>query len=287
MDLKDFDLPFDTKDAIELSGGSRSRGYCVNHWIVRVPLRDDTIMEQMREAEISALMQKYLPDSLKQKVTNVQFNGKCAYHYEIQGSLLESFDEKKNTYDGMNIKQRQLLAIDIAELLSAIHNIPLSEVQTITQKYAKTCRNENKTIQADFDYTTAKAQILDISYGKINLDMFKTTIPVDDLVLCHNDLHTGNIIVKDCNLRGFIDFGEAGINPRINDFFHLYRLDRELAVDVINEYNKLSNYKIGIKEADYQFLSNTGYTLEKRKDISSFKSEVAKVLENFVMCYQK
>ena len=62
MDLKDFDLPFDTKDAIELSGGSRSRGYCVNHWIVRVPLRDDTIMEQMREAEISALMQKYLPD---------------------------------------------------------------------------------------------------------------------------------------------------------------------------------------------------------------------------------
>ncbi len=35
--------------------------------------------------------------------------------------------------------------------------------------------------------------------------------------------------------------------------------------DVIDEYNKISDYKIDKKAADYQFLSNTGYTLENVK----------------------
>ena len=78
MDLNDFDLPFATENAVELSGGSRSKGYCVGDYIVRIPLREDSLIEQMREAEISALMQEYLPENLKNKVTNVQFNGRCA-----------------------------------------------------------------------------------------------------------------------------------------------------------------------------------------------------------------
>ena len=287
MDFNDFGLPFATKNATELTDGSRSRGYRIGGYIVRIPLRDNSLMEQEREAEISALMQKHLPNNLKSKVTNVQFNGKCAYHQEIQGSLLESFYEKRNSYDSMNPKQRHQLAVDIAELLAAIHQIPISEVQAITQKYAKTCRNENKTLQTDFDYTTAKEHILDASDGKINLDIFKSTIPTDKLALCHNDLHAGNMIIKDGKLNGFIDFGEAGINPCINDFFHFYRLNRDFAVDVIKEYNKISDYKINIKAADYQFLSNTGYTLEKRKDRPSFKTDVAKILKNFIGSYRK
>ena len=286
MDLSDFDLPFVTDNAVELSGGSRSKGYRVDKWIVRIPVRDDSLGEQKREAEISALMQKYLPEHLKSKVTDVHFNGKCAYHKEIQGDLLETY-QVKNNYSTMNAQQRHKLAVDIAEILAAIHNIPLAEVQTVTSKYAKTNRNENKTELTEFDYSTAKEQIFEVSNGKINLDNFKTTIPTDGLALCHNDLHAGNMVVKDNKLNGFIDFGEAGVNPRITDFFHLYRLDRDLAVDVIKEYNKISDYKIDVKAADYQFLSNTGSTLEKRKDRPSFKPEVAKVLENFAGSYQR
>ena len=281
MKLKDFDLPFATENAMELSGGSRSKGYRVDGWIIRIPLRNDSLDEQRRESEISALMQKYLPKELKSQVTNVKFNGKCAYHKEIEGDLLQ------NVYARMNQKQRHQLAADIAKLHTAIHKIPLSEVQKVTQKYNKTCRNENKTTQGDFDYTIAKEHILDASGGKINIDVFKTKIPTDELVLCHNDLHADNIIINDNKFSGFIDFGEAGINPRINDFFHLYRLDRDLAVDVSREYNKLSEYQIDVRVADYQFLTNTGYTLEKRKDRPLFKSEVAKVLENFIKSYQK
>ncbi|MBP5399660.1 MAG: phosphotransferase [Alphaproteobacteria bacterium] len=287
MNLSNFDLPFSTENAVEISGGSRSRGYRIGNRIVRIPLRDDSLMEQKRESEISALMQKYLPDCLKSKVTNIQFNDKCSYHQAIKGSLLENFNEKTNAYDSMNPEQRHQLAVDIAELLAAIHQIPIHKAQAITQKYAKACRNENKTELADFDYTSAKENILDASNGKINLDTFKTAIPTDGLALCHNDLHAGNMIIKDNRLNGFIDFGEAGINPRINDFFHLYRLDRNLAVDVIKEYNKISDYKIDIKVADYQFLSNTGYTLEKRKNQPLFELEVVKVLKKFISSYQK
>lgn len=281
MDLSDYNLPFTAENIEELSGGSRSRGYRVNGYIVRIPVRYEIHMEQKREAEISALMQQNLPEHLKNRVTNVCFNGKCAYHKEIQGELLD------HVYTKMNFKERHQLAKDIAELLVAIHHVPTSQVQTITQKYVKTCRNENKTQQADFDYNIAKSQILASSGGSINLDEFKTELLTDNLALCHNDLHSGNIIVKDGKLRGFIDFGEAGINPHLTDFFHLYRLDRDLAVDVIKEYNKISESKIDIKVADYQFLSNTGYTLEQRKHRPSFKPEVVKVLKNFADSYRK
>ncbi len=281
MDLKNFDLPFATDNTLELSGGSRSKSYRINDYIVRIPLRTDSLMEQQREAEISALMQKHLPEKLKNKVTHIHFNGKCTYHKEIKGDSLQKL------YNQMDINNRHKVAKDIAELLSAIHSIPLSEVQKITQKYNKICRNENKIALTEFDYNTAKTYILETSDGKINLDAFKVEIQTNDFTLCHNDLHADNIIVNNSNFNGFIDFGEAGINPRINDFFHLYRLDRDFSVDVIKEYNKLSDYQIDIRAADYQFLTNTGYTLEKRKDKPLFKSEVAKVLKNFINSYQK
>lgn len=154
MDLSDYNLPFTAENIEELSGGSRSRGYRVNGYIVRIPVRYDIHMEQKREAEISALMQQNLPEHLKNRVTNVCFNGKCAYHKEIQGELLD------HVYTKMNFKERHQLAKDIAELLVAIHHVPTSQVQTITQKYVKTCRNENKTQQADFDYNITILQNL-------------------------------------------------------------------------------------------------------------------------------
>ena len=43
-------------------------------------------------------------------------------------------------------------------------------------------------------------------------------------------------------------FGEAGINPRITDFFHLYRLDRKLMIKVISEYNRYPRVNPGFLE---------------------------------------
>ena len=243
MDLNDFDLPFATDNAIELSGGSRSKGYRVGDYIVRIPLREDSLTEQKREAEISALMHEYLPENLKSKVTNVRFNGKCAYHKEIQGDLLETY-QVRNNYSIMDAQHRHKLAIDIAEILAAIHNIPLAEVEEVTSKYTKTSRNENKTKLAEFDYSTAKAHILEISNGKINLDNFKTTIPTGGLALCHNDLHAGNMIIK----RGRLDLQSVGQLPHgaggRTAFFHQPEgcVDDQIAIETLFGH-KISPYK--------------------------------------------
>ena len=280
-ELDIYDLPFSTANAELLPGGSRSRGYRVNDWIVRIPTKSDFLREQQREAEISGLLHKELPENLRNKVTYIHFNGKCSFHREIIGETLQT------VYRDLTALQRKDLAKDIAELLYAIHNIPLPAVNKAIGQYSKICRNENKTIFTDFDYTTAKQQLYDCSSGRIDLDTFKTEIPTDGLALCHNDLHAENIIINDCSkLSGFIDFGEAGINPRITDFFHLYRLDRTLMTDIINEYNKISDYKIDEQATDYQFLSNTGYTLEKRQTRANFKAQVINVLQKNAL-YQK
>ena len=267
-ELDIYDLPFSTANAELLSGGSRSHGYRVNDWIVRIPTKSDFLLEQQREAEISVLLHKELPEN---------FNGKCSFHREIIGDTLQK------VYKNMSVKQRKDLARDIAELLYAIHNIPLSKANKVVSKYSKICRNENKTTLPNFNYHIAREQLLDCSLNKLDLNTFKTKIPTDGLSLCHNDLHAENIIITNSGkLSGFIDFGEAGVNPRITDFFHLYRLDRMLMINIIDEYNKISDYKIDKQATDYQFLSNTGYTLEKRKNRANFKSEVTKVLQNSI-----
>ncbi len=275
LEFDSYNLPFATDNAELLPGGSRSRGYKINSWIVRIPTKEEFLLEQQREAAISSLLHQELPEKLKNKVTHIHFNGKCSFHKEIIGEPLHK------VYKNMSLEQRKSLAKDIAELLCAIHNVPLTKINKVLEQYSKKCRNENKTNLTDFSYQIAKEQLLDCSAGKINLDNFKTPIPTNGLALCHNDLHDENIIIdNEGKLSGFIDFGEASINPRITDFFHLYRLDRKLMIKVISEYNKISTYKIDVQAADYQFLSNAGYTLEQRKNRPTFKPEVTRVLQN-------
>ena len=64
-----YDLPFSVANAELLSGGSRSRGYKINDWIVRIPTKSDFLLEQQREADISELLHKKLPKNLRNKVT--------------------------------------------------------------------------------------------------------------------------------------------------------------------------------------------------------------------------
>ena len=117
-----YDLPFSSENAELLSGGSRSLGYRVNGWIMRIPTKEDFLIEQKREADISELLHKELSENLRNKVTYTHFNGKCSFHREIIGDTLQK------VYKDMSVKQRKDLAMDIAELLHAIHNIPFSEV---------------------------------------------------------------------------------------------------------------------------------------------------------------
>ena len=265
-------------DIQELKGGSRSKAFLINKEVIRIPTQEKFVCEQEREALISLLLQENLPEKYLTQVTNISFNGNYSVHKEIEGDLLQSL-WNENKLSSLSLKK---IAKQIAELLFQIHSIDIKNIQEKLSQYSKICRNENITLNTDFDYGIAKNHIWNYSDGKINLDNFRTSISSKNLALCHNDLHAENIIIKNGVLSGFIDFGEAGINPRITDFFHFYRLSREFALEVIDAYNNLSSFKINVKEADYQFLSNTGYTIEQRlrcgKDMPLFFSEVKKAL---------
>lgn len=262
----------------ELMGGSRSKAYRINKHILRIPTQEKFLSEQAREADISLLLQENLPEKYLTQVTHIIFNGNYSLHPEIEGDLLQAL-WNENKLSSLNIKK---IAKQIAELLFQIHSVDIKTVQERLSQYSKICRNENITLKPDFDYEIAKKHIWDYSEGKVNLDDFRTVISSDGVALCHNDLHAENIIIKDGKLSGFIDFGEGGINPRITDFFHFYRLSRDFALEVIKAYNDLSHFPINITEADYQFLSNTGYTIEQRlragKNMPLFYDEVKKAL---------
>lgn len=265
----------------ELKGGSRSKAFLINQKVVRIPTQEKFAREQEREALISLLLQENLPAKYSSKVTNISFNGNYSVHQEIEGDLFQSL-WNENKLSPLSLKK---IAKQIAELLFQIHSIDIKLVQKKLSQHAKICRNENITLKPDFDFETAKKHILNYSDGKINLDDFQTPIETNCLALCHNDLHAENIIIKGGELSGFIDFGEAGINPRITDFFHFYRLSRTFALGVIEAYNSLSSHPISFQEADYQFLSNTGYTIEQRlrcgKDMPLFFKEVKNALRHF------
>ena len=64
-----YDLSFSSENAELLSGGSRSLGYRVNGWIMRIPTNEDFLIEQKREADISELLHKELSENLRNKVT--------------------------------------------------------------------------------------------------------------------------------------------------------------------------------------------------------------------------
>ncbi len=262
----------------ELKGGSRSKAYRINKQILRIPTQEKFLSEQAREADISLLLQENLPEKYLTQVTHIIFNGNYSLHPEIEGDLLQAL-WNENKLSSLNIKK---IAKQIAELLFQIHSVDIKTVQERLSQYSKICRNENITLKPDFDYEIAKKHIWDYSEGKVNLDDFRTVISSDGVALCHNDLHAENIIIKDGELSGFIDFGEGGINPRITDFFHFYRLSRDFALEVIKAYNDLSHFPINITEADYQFLSNTGYRIEQRlragKIMPLFYDEVKKAL---------
>lgn len=263
---------------LRLEGGSRSVAYKINNQIIRIPTKEFFLEEQERESQISLFLQKYLPQKFSLKIPHLKFNGCYCVHQAIEGELLQSVWNRKN----LSPTGLKNIAREIAELLYHIHNTPLNPIQDILAKYSKICRNENKTLNSDFDYRIARKHILNYSSGKIDLDNFRTVISSEGVALCHNDLHAENIIINNGDLAGFIDFGEAGINPRITDFFHFYRLSRDFALEVIKAYNDFSPFKINIKEADYQFLSNTGYTIEQRlragKNMPLFYEEVRKAL---------
>lgn len=271
---------------IRLIGGSKSFAYRVNDYVVRFPKAEIIWQSQQLEVKISELLQAKLPDKWKNKVTNVVCCSTSQYpfacHKIIKGKICDNIrgETSYNTcYDNLSESQKKLLAKDIAEFLVALHSIPTD----ITNPMAE---NWNFTNKADFDYELCKSVLLKFSNNKINIDNFKCSIASDDVVFTHNDMSGSNLILdetKDNVLQGILDFGNAGIMPRINDFFPYYKINRQLSRDIIAVYNQISNTKISQQMADYIVLVYLGYIMYNQEKQGKTISDFAlMILNNFM-----
>ena len=265
------------EEPVRLIGGSKSFAYQVNDYVVRFPKDEIVWQSQQQEAKISELLQTNLPDKWKNKVTNVVCCSTqeypFAYHKMIKGKICDNIRGKTDysvCYANLSEHQKKLLAQDIAEFLVVLHSIPTD----ITNPMAE---NWNFTGKADFDYELCKSVLLKYSNNKINLDDFKSDIANNDIVFAHNDMSGSNIVLdeqKENVLQGVLDFGNAGIMPRINEFFPYYKIERQLARYIISAYNEISDTKINQTQVDYIVLVYLGYLMynqEKQgKAVSGF-----------------
>ena len=111
-----------------------------------------------------------------------------------------------------------------------------------------------------------------IDYSKLHIPPTNETIDI-----CSNMLLNPE---KDDILVGIIDFANAVIEPKYLDFFPLYKINRNLAVEVIKRYNKLVDEEIDIKQTDFTMLAYIGYNLSKTENPPSYFMKLLKLFSN-------
>lgn len=68
----------------------------------------------------------------------------------------------------------------------------------------------------------------------------------EDDVLCHNDLHKGNIIVDNGKLSGIIDFGDTIYTNYNIEFISIFKWQEEIIIDIKQKYEEITGRKLNI-----------------------------------------
>lgn len=103
----------------------------------------------------------------------------------------------------------------------------------------------------------------------------------EDDVLCHDDLHKGNVLIdKEGKLNDIIDFGDA-VHTNYNiEFVSILKWRKKIVVDIIQKYQEITNRKLNIefinsivKLAVYSKIShNTGEIKEYLKKLEFYNT---------------
>ncbi len=268
---------------IRLQSGSRSVAYYVDDCIVRFPKTEMIWRTMLREKIIIDTIYPYLMPYFEGKIHKIEL---VEYEYPFSvskrfyGKICDGRQESEYAvlYQNLSVKQQAKLAQDIAMFFHSMHQIDYKSLNIPASNEA--IDNWDVTAREDFDFETARQELL--PHG-IDLNNYKVTSPNIEQALCHNDLSGSNILLDDKSddvLAGIIDFGNVVVMPKHQDFFPLYKINRQLAIDSLKEYNKLTTSKIEPKQTDYMVLAYIGYGLYKTKDNSS--SYFMKLLKSFL-----
>ncbi len=92
----------------------------------------------------------------------------------------------------------------------------------------------------------------------------------EDDVLCHNDLHKGNVLVNGEKLSGIIDFGDAIYTNYNIEFISIFKWQEEIIIDIKQKYEEITGRKLNIefitsiiKMAIYSKISYTEGNIDK------------------------
>lgn len=284
--LRESGLSFLTEEIIHLPGGSKSFAMQIGNHVVRFPKSESVHQSLRREALISKILQKNLSAEQRGKTANIRCYDNVSYpfsrHKIIKGKICDYIrgeTEYNTCYENLSAAQKNLLADDIAVFLTELHTIketvknPLSENWDFFQR-------------KDFDHNACRNILLKYSGGQIDLKDFRSDFSSSDIVFAHNDMSGSNLIINETFprvLQGIIDFGNAGLMPRLNEFFPYYKIHRNLARRVITHYNRKNDGIINQTAADYMALGCLGYFMNKsEKQNKPPPSALLKILENFI-----
>ena len=95
----------------------------------------------------------------------------------------------------------------------------------------------------------------------------------EDDVLCHNDLHKGNIIINKGKLNGIIDFSDAVYTNYNIEFESILKWNEEIVVDIMKKYEETTGRKL-----DMEFISAVA-KLSRYSKISRNINEVEKYMK--------
>lgn len=262
-----------------LPGGSKSVAIRLGEYVFRFPLSHEAFQSQKRECFISGLLKRYISPAFRTGITDVRLSDdgddgsghytRFAYHRFIGGRIMDN-NRGETAYNTsfyhLDEERKESLARRIAGFFVELHAVPADEIAEINGLMPEKRDDWNYAARIDFDYDLSRRLLLKYSKGLIDMDDFKTGF-TEDVCFCHNDLSGSNILIdKDRTevLSGIIDFGNAHIAPRTDDFVPFYKVGRNLARRVIRHYNKLSGSPVSIREIDYKALSFIGYLICSR-----------------------
>ncbi len=205
--------------------------------VFRFPKKADIYETYEEEAKIV----NYLKPFISTEIPNIIIgNKKSNYtvHALIKGKDFHSLEETEKNNITANISK------DIAKFFSEMHSVKNIFLTPENNKLEDWGCYKYYNHVYNFVKERGKAKILENTIEKF-VEISKT-LKNSDNVICHDDLHNGNIIVnlEKQKLAGVIDWGDAAFKNYNYDFMHL---DDCLFYNVIEEYEKLMKKKVNIE----------------------------------------
>lgn len=260
----------------QLPGGSRSYAFAADNLLVRFPKAEIIWNVMRREKLIIDAIYPFLEEKIPHKIHKIELveeDYPLSLSLRFNGKICDNRGEGKYTtdYDALSSSQKENLARQIAQFFAALHGIDYASlsVPAVDASLAAAMESWDVSLRPDYDYEKAKSALLQQSENKLNLDDYTADLITTESALCHNDLSGSNLLINPDEygiVAGIIDFGNARVVPIEQEFFPLYKINRQLALDTLRIYNKIARKNIEPKQIDALALKYIAYGLVKTQD---------------------